>query len=101
MIRRKKHLDKSIIRYELWKPEKLKKKLYRSFLTNLNLKPLNRLSLIVQDKYTNNHHKFYMSQNKLQCLFSYSFSVPSRLTRTSRFFINKGVERLMFGGYQK
>lgn len=67
----------------------------------MEIKPLERLSFNIQKIYLNSQHKFYLSQNKLQCFLSYSFSVPSRKLKFSRFFINKAVERLIFGGYQK
>lgn len=101
MIRRKKHLDKIIIRYKLWKPNFLQKKLNTSFLENFNLLPLDRLTFILKKKYLNKSHKFYKSQNKLQCRFSFSFSVPSSKLRVSRFFLNKACDSLIFGCYQK
>jgi hypothetical protein len=89
------------MRYILWKPSVLSKKLRLSYLTNYQIKPKERFSFILQQFYVNSQHRFYSSQNKLQCFLSYSFSVPSRKVGVSRFYINKGVERLIFGGYQK
>lgn len=101
MIRRKKHLDKLILRYMLWKPLNLNKKLTLSFLKNFQTKPLDRLSFVLKNIYLNKHHRFYKSQNKLQCRFSFSFSVPSNKIRVSRFFLNKSADSLIFSGYQK
>lgn len=101
MIRRKKHLDRLIIRYYLWKPRVLEQKLNNSFLKNLQTLPIYRISFGLKEKYFNKNHKFYKSQNKLQCRYSFSFSVPSNKVRASRFFLNKSVDSLIFGGYQK
>lgn len=85
----------------MWKPQVYSNKVKKSFLLNMQVQPLNRMSLNIQAIYKNSDHCFYLSQNKLQCFLSYSFSVPSRKLKFSRFFINKAAEQLTFGGYQK
>lgn len=101
MIRKKKNLHFKEIRYKNWSNNKLEKRLKLSFLRNFNLTPINRLSFILQTKHCNKQHFFYIAQNKLQCLFSYSYSVPNKKIISSRFFLNKGIERLMYGSFQK
>lgn len=101
MIRRKKHLDFKYIRYYNWSQEILDKKLTKSFGKNYFLKPKQRLSFFVRKNFRNSDQKFYGSQNKLQCFLSYSFSVPLQKTNVSRFYLSKGADRLIMGGYQK
>jgi len=101
MIRRKKHLDFKTMNYTNWKPSIYKNKLINSFSKNYFIQPGIRLSFFVRKNYTNKHKKFYLSQNKLQCFLSYSFSVPLQKTNTSRFYLSKGADRLIMGGYQK
>ena len=101
MIRRKKHLDFKTMSYNNWIPFIYKNKLINNFRKNYFIQPKFRLSFFVRKNYTNNHRKFYASQNKLQCFLSYSFSVPLQKTNVSRFYLNKGADRLIMGGYQK
>lgn len=101
MIRRAKHLNFKRIRYFFWKQTNLATQIKISFLKNFYCRPLDRLSFIIQQKFTNKNHKYYFSQNKLQCEMSFSFSVPTKKLGNSRFFLNKAVDRLMYGGYQK
>ena len=101
MIRRKRHLDLKFIRYHNWTKEILEKKLIYSFSKNYFLKPKQRLSFFFRKNNINSQQKFYKSQNKLQCFLSYSFSVPLQKTNVSRFYLVKGADRLIMGGYQK
>lgn len=101
MIKRGKHLGFKRMRYNFWEPTILQTKLTKSFLKNFDILPINRLSWIFQKRYTNKSHTFYWSQNKLQCPFSFSFSVPNKRIQHSRFYLNKALDRLMHGGYQK
>lgn len=101
MIRRKKHLDFKYIRYCNWSENILDEKLTKSLSKNYFLKPKQRLSYFVRKNYKNKDQKFYKSQSKLQCFLSYSFSVPLQKTNVSRFYLSKGADRLIMGGYQK
>lgn len=89
------------MRFNSWEPFKMQKKLIKSFLKNFDIKPISRLSFIFQKRFTNKNHFFYSSQNKLQCPLSFSFSVPNKRIQHSRFYLNKALDRLMHGGYQK
>jgi len=101
MIRRSKHLGFKQMRFNSWEPYKLQRLLTKSFLKNFDILPKFRLSFIFQKRFTNKQHQFYWSQNKLQCPFSFSFSVPNKRIQHSRFYLNKALDRLMHGGYQK
>ena len=101
LIQRSKHLNKKLIKYLIWAPNKLKTKLKKSFIKNFKIDYKSRISLNVRTFYFTKQKQFYNSQNKLQCFLSYNFSVPNKRVNTSRFYLNKGIERLIFGGYQK
>lgn len=101
MLQRNKHLNKKLIRYHYWYKSKNKLVLNKSFKKNFLVNYKSRISLSIQNRYTNSFHRFYFSQNKLQCFLHYSFSVPNKKVNVSRFFLTKGLERLMFSGYQK
>lgn len=101
MIQRKKHLDYILIRFAHKQKYKTKNILKKSFLTNYFLLPINRLSFIVRKNFQTKHNKFSNSQNKLQCRMDYSFSVPTKKLKYSRFYLTKSADRLMHGGYQK
>lgn len=101
MIRRKKHLDYKFIRYINWEKTILSKKLINSLGKNYFLKPKTRLSFFCRKNYVNSEQQFYKSQSKLQCFLGYSFSVPLQKTNVSRFYLNKGADSLIMGGYQK
>lgn len=101
MIRRSKNLWFRQMRYRLWEPTFQMTFLKKSFLANYNLLPLNRLSFAIQTRYRRTDHRFYLSQSKLQCPLSFSYSVPNKRIQHSRFYLNKGLDRLMHGGYQK
>ncbi len=68
---------------------------------NFYLRPQSRLAEIFQEKKTGKDHFFYLSRNKLQCLFDYHFSVPNKRLRNSRFFLNKAVDKLVYPNLQK
>lgn len=87
--------------YNNWTPFIYKSILINSFSKNYFIQPKNRLSFFLRKNYTNKQKKFYASQNKLQCFLSYSFSVPLQKTNVSRFYLNKGADRLIMSGYQK
>ena len=101
VVRRSKHINRGLIRYRLWARSTLSAKLSKSFSRNFFIKSSFRISFLIKSRHFNSEHKFYKSQNKLQCFLHYSFSVPSQRLRLSRFFLTKSVESLCFGGYQK
>ena len=101
VVRRSKHINRGLIRYRLWVKSTWSAKLSKSFSRNFSIKDYFRISFLIKSRYFNSQHKFYKSQNKLQCFLHYSFSVPSQRLRLSRFFLTKSVESLCFGGYQK
>lgn len=101
MVRRSKHINRSLIRYRLWVKSIKSARLTKSFSSNFFIKDRFRISFLIKNHHFNSEHKFYKSQNKLQCFLHYSFSVPSQRLRLSRFFLTKSAERLCFGGYQK
>jgi len=101
MVRRSKHINRSLIRYRLWAKSIWSDRLSKSFSRNFYINGDDRISFLIRKRYFNSTHKFYKSQNKLQCFLHYSFSVPNQRLRLSRFFLTKGAESLYFGGYQK
>lgn len=101
MLQRNKHLNKKLIRYFFWNKNKNNLILLKSIKKNFLVNYKTRISLNIQRKNYNCHHRFYLSQNKLQCFLHYSFSVPNKKVNVSRFYLTKGLERLMFSGYQK
>lgn len=101
MIRRSKHLWFRDIRYKLWLPHILDRKLNLSFQKNFFIQPAERFSFIFQKRHLNRDHFFFWSQNKLQCPMSFNFSVPNKRVKHSRFYLNKALDRLVHGGYQK
>lgn len=101
MIRRKKHLYFKVIKYKNWEKNPLEKILKKSFIKNFKIKPINRASFLMQNNYVNSDLQFYNSQNKLQCNWEYSFSVPSKRLHVSRFILGRYTNKLVFGGYQK
>lgn len=101
MIRRKKHLDESYIKYYNYSLKYRNNLLKKSFLKNYQINYLLRFSQIVREVNVNRNLKFYGSQNKLQCPLMYSFSVPNQNLFYSRFYLNKSADRLSFAGYQK
>lgn len=101
MIQRAKHHNLKKLRYLNWAEVQLQAQLKKSFLKNFFLLPKLRLSFIFQKRFYTSAQQFYGSQNKLQCVYSNSFSVPSKKLQNSRFYLNKALDRLMHGGYQK
>lgn len=98
---RHKHQFYKVIRYFNWKEEVITNIFINSWQKNLKVKPIIRHSLSWKYKNYNSDRRFYLSQNKLQCLFHYSFSVPSRRLAISRFLLTKSSDRLILGGFQK
>lgn len=101
MLQRSKHLNKKLIRYHFWQQKKNNLKLTKSFVKNFFIHYKIRISFNIRKNYYNKHHKFYLTQNKLQCFLHYSFSVPNKRVNVSRFYLTRGLDRLMFAGYQK
>lgn len=101
MIRRKKHLDHKFIKFKNWEKTIFDRKLSASLGKNYFLKPKQRLSYFIRKNFVNSQYQFYKSQNKLQCFLSYNFSVPLQKTNVSRFYLAKGADALIMGGYQK
>ena len=99
-MQRQKYLDMKSVRFLRWKKISTNRRLYKSFLKNFFLEGSERLTFIFQKTFVSSDNHFYRSQNKLQCLFSYSFSVPSKRLHSSRFYLNKGLDRLVYSGYQ-
>jgi hypothetical protein len=101
IVKRIKHVNNKLLKYIVWREKIIKCKLLKSFSKNFFLVPRVRLSYIFKDSFSNKNRQFYNSQSKLQCVLSYSFSVPYRKNLTSRFFLSKGLNKLVYCGYQK
>ncbi len=101
MIRRKKHLYFKVIKYKNISKNPLEVFLKKSFIKNFRVNAVHRISFLLRNNYTNSDLQFYNSQNKLQCNWEYSFSVPSKRLNVSRFILGRYTNKLVFGGYQK
>lgn len=101
MLKRKKHIYHNFIRFNHWERQITEKRTTKAILKNFFLTPLNRLSTIFdQPKFRHNHSR-YSSMSKLQCPWSYSFSVPNKKLKGSRFFLNRAVDQLVYPFLQK
>lgn len=101
MVYRKKHLDYLTIRYINYIPKLLKLKLKQSIKKNFYANPKVRTSLFIQPKFKNKSLKFYKTQNKLRCIFTYTRSVPNHKLQLSRFYMVSRLNRLLISSAQK
>lgn len=101
MLKRNSLFDKKIIKYKLWKTQYLKNSLIQSFKENHFIKPIERVSFFIGLDRQSKHYLFYKSQNRSQCYLSYSLRVPSAKVQLSRFYLNRGVDKLFLSNYQK
>ena len=101
MVYRKKHLDFLTLRYNDYYKKRLKKKLFLSIQKNFYTAPKIRVSLGLQNKFISSDYKFYKTQNKLRCMFTYTRSVPSKRLQLSRFYMVLKLNNLLISGAQK
>lgn len=98
---RQRHLFYKVIKYTNWKKTIIMRTFKKSWIRNYKISPKSRYSTLWLQKYYNKNKQFYLSQNKLQCILHYNFSVPSRNISLSRFILSKAADRLILGGFQK
>lgn len=101
MVYRKKHMDFLTLRYNFFTKFLLVTKLNNSFKKNFYTHPKVRVSLWIQKKYKPRQNKFYKTQNKLRCMFTYTRSVPSKRMQLSRFYMVTNLNNLLISAAQK
>ena len=101
MIQRRKHLFYKNLRFTNFYKNRWEYRVVKTFKKNFLTVPLNRVGLFITKQKITNNHFFYKSQNKLQCMFHFNFSVPAKRIGVSRFFFNKNVETLTYGNSKK
>lgn len=101
MAQRKKFLDSKLIKFRIESKNILEKRLIKSLQRNNSIAGRERIAFFIKNNYFTRHNYFYKSQNKLQCTLTYSFKVPSKKLKLSRFYLVKHVDALLIGGLQK
>ena len=101
MLKRKVLFVKKILKFKIWNKSILDRLLLRSFCENHFLIPKNRISFFIKTEKRNYDHFYYKSQNRLHCYLTYSMRVPNSKVHLSRYYLNKGVDRLWLTHYQK
>lgn len=101
MLRRTSLFVKKILKFKIWKKNQLNEIITKSFQQNHFIIPQDRISFFIGKDRQNKHYTFWKSQNRLQCYLSYSLRVPSSKVQLSRFYLNRGTDRLLLSNYQK
>lgn len=101
MIRRKKYLFYKQLRICKAQQEVLPRLLQKSLQRNYQQHYTQRLSSLFKPYFVRSDRQFFKSMNKLQCKWTFSFSVPSKKLMHSRFFLNRAVDSLVYHNLQK
>lgn len=75
--------------------------LKKSLMKNHYVEPIDRLSFLAQEDFTDQLQYRYSTYQKLICLISLSPKVSNKAYSYSRFFFNKQLEKLAISGTLK